>query len=207
MNKMKIPRLFKTEGVQRPFIVAAESLEGVVASATLTNIPADNVHVAQNRLELRLEGRTESFVVEGASYRLDKGDRVVVYSAPAISGYMLETLLANPSDTDKSKKISLQYSVVGKNKKSLFDKISEKADQLIVKKEIFNKNLGLEELSKPDITSPKSKYGLTQTQASAALSLNKYITTRVVGLQVLDEKGGVKFQAVHERGYAFMYKP
>ena len=173
--------------------VPAASIDGIVREATLTQVPAKSGMPAAGRLEFRLEGKSQVFVIPNAGYRLDAGERVVVYTEPFPKwepnwDYTEATLKGKaPANTPKKR-------IVG-NCSELIEIIPKNEDSF--SKNYFP-NRNIKGLVEEEI---RKKYGLKETDIST--HFNKLITTPVVGIQVLDENGNVKFQAVHAAGYHF----
>jgi hypothetical protein len=167
--------------------VPAASIDGIVREATLTQVPAKSGMPARGRLEFRLEGKSQVFVIPNACYRLDAGERVVVYTEPFPKwnpnwDYPLEAEIKRGA---MKKTIEKNYI-----KLNTLDYIENKP----YKKRLLK-------INKDPLEIIGEKFGLKDTDISS--SFNKFITTNVVGIQVLDENGNVKFQAVHAAGYHF----
>jgi len=171
--------------------VPAASIDGIVREATLTQVPAKSGMPAAGRLEFRLEGKSQVFVIPNAGYRLDAGERVVVYTEPF-------------PKWKPNWKPNLDYPLEAEIKRGAMKKTIEKN---YIKLNTFdyleNKpyKKRLLKINKDPLEIIGEKFGLKETDISS--SFNKFITTKVVGIQVLDENGNVKFQAVHAAGYYF----
>jgi len=175
----------------------AASIDGIVREATLTQVPAKSGMPARGRLEFRLEGKSQVFVIPNAGYRLDAGERVVVYTEPFPKwnpnlDYTEAILKGTAPAIPLKKKTAGGYSELIEISPKKYCKNNEFSKKKI---KLYNVNtIGpIEEIGE--------KFGLKETDISN--HFNKFITTPVVGIQVLDEKGNVKFQAVHAPGYYF----
>jgi len=186
------PQIIEGSLFTRPVPVA--SIDGIVREATLTQVPAKSGMPVTGRLEFRLEGKSQVFVIPNAGYRIDAGERVVVYTEPfpkwAPNWDYAEAVREENALAITAKKKTKEISSL----KNYIEHIKPR-EKNPLKKKIYNLD------SKVSLETLGEQIGLKDTDISN--QFNKFITTKVVGIQVLDEKGNVKFQAVHAAGYYF----